>query len=86
MATYQDFPVLIHSSTSLVGERSDGKKYYIVGALNKSASSAQEVENAQGVSFLNVPINACLSVPGAGIPVDNFACGGSDIQVLYYIK
>jgi len=86
MASYQDFPVSIHASTSLVGERSDGKKYYIVGALNRNTSSFEEVENAQSVSFLNVPANACLSVPGAGIPVDNFKCGSANIQVLYYIK
>jgi hypothetical protein len=87
MATYQDFTVLTYSrNTSLIGALSDGRKYYIVGASNKNAGSFGVVKDPQNNSLLQIPINGYVSVPGAGIAVDNFKCGDVNVEVLYYIK
>ena len=87
MASYQDFTVLTYSyNTNLIGALSDGRKYYIVGASNKNGSSFGVVNDPQNNSLLQIPIHGYVSVPGAGIAVDNFKCGDEHVEVLYYIK
>lgn len=84
MASYQDFSLLsTNSSTDLPAI--SGKNYYITAVVNADAA-AQNVLDKGSVSLIKMPPSGTLTLPGRGLPIDQFKSSSTNLQVFYYIR
>ena len=84
MAGYQDFAVQVTNSTSLLGEPSDGRQYFIVGASN-AHSSKTEAKGVSSATLFEIPPNTTLTIPGAGFPTKDLRSNHGSSWIFYYV-
>ena len=82
MADYQDFEVKATNSTSLLPKIS-GKYYYIVGATSSHAAPSGVTDGTAEIFGL---LGTTVSIPGQGIPCEQFKVTASTTWAFYYIK
>ena len=84
MASYQDFPLQSTNSTTIM-PAIKGRNYYITAVVHADAS-AQSVLGKSSAVLIKMPANSTLTLPGQGLPIDQFKSGNGDLRVFYYIK